>query len=151
MQTRQISVEISQETYSRLQKAAEDAKTSPEAMATDLITRALQTVVSEQSTIQFPGVALIKNNFSLPATPASSSESAKAPELNAVPATTQQFPQLSKPMSARPITPEAMQRRLLLETRIRELSLLIDTAEPDKKEDYLLQYAMLAAELDSII
>ncbi len=33
---------------------------------------------------------------------------------------------------------------------MKELSLLIETAEEAKKEEYLLQYAMLAAELESL-
>ena len=151
MQTRQISIEISEETYSRLQKAAEEAKTRPEALASDLIAIALQTATPEQPKVQFPGVALIKNGFSLATNLAGSSENVTKPERSAAPSTSHRLPELSKPMHTGALTPEAMQRRMLLETRIRELSLLIDTAEPDKKEDYLLQYAMLAAELDSII
>ncbi len=138
----QINVELSEEIFSRLVKTAEARKTKPEAIAAELIAGSLPPETQTASATQFPGVALIKDNFSPPAAAEPAVEK-KFP--GAMPA-----PVISRPTVAAP-SPEKQQRRQQLEMQMRELSLLIETAEPDKKEHYLLQYAMLAAELDSTL
>ncbi len=137
----QINVELSEEIFSRLVKAAEVRKIKPEAMAADMIVRSLPPEANTAPVALFPGVALIKENFIPP--PAVTSSEKRSCE-------TAPAPVISRPAAAAP-SPEKLQRRQQLEMQMRELSLLIETAEPDKKENYLLQYAMLAAELDSTL
>ncbi len=106
-----------------------------------------------------PGVALVRNGFT-PLLQASqpeplNSSAVSATSINSLtrpegPATAGMFTP-GRPTIAVPPSPEKMQRRLEIEAKMKELSLLIETAEETKKEDYLLQYAMLAAEIESLV
>lgn len=136
MQTKEIAIQLSDETFVELEKAARAANKKPEEVAAEIVSKGLSKVeVTAEVKQPFPSVALLKNNFSMPLTTPS-----------AMPLF---LP--GKPAAANSPAPEKLQRKRDLEAQIRELSLVIDTAPAEKKEEYLLQYAILAAELDSII
>jgi plasmid stability protein len=101
---------------------------------------------------QLPMVALVKNDFEI------------ATELDKPPVQNQEISPASQPfglIKASALAPigspsepssETLTRRRQIEAQMKELSLLITTADEDaKKAEYSMQYALLATELDSII
>ncbi|MFZ5949122.1 MAG: hypothetical protein ACOYXC_00335, partial [Candidatus Rifleibacteriota bacterium] len=92
---------------------------------------------AQPSAPAMPGVALIKEGFN--------------PEPVAGPSTLPSQPAISfSPNSA--ASGEKLQRRQALEARMKEVSMLIDTAENEsRREEYVQIYAQLAAELDAIL
>lgn len=156
METIQISVKLSREVFEKLQKAAESGQKSSEDLAAEIIAGNLPLPAHKPATTSMPGVALLKGDYS----PGVNFEHSLRPNTT--------FSNIGKsgqtdignkpgliiaetPTVSNLPSPEKLQKRQELQTKIKELSLLIDTAEPEKKEDYLLQYALLTAELDSII
>lgn len=158
MQTKQTVIQLSEETFARLEKRATSRNCTPEELAAKLLEEALAATEPNAKTAAYPGVALLKNGYSplLSDNTASETEDKKTDTNNAAKpvlaaATANTNWQINIPAHNNMPSPEAMQRRHKIEGEMRELSLLIETAEPQKKENYLLQYALLAAELDSII
>ncbi len=156
MQTRQVEVVLPEETFLRLEAAAEAAGQPVQETAAAILCRAFPpaTKAAEQNTM--PGVALVRNGFKslLPAGQPDAVSSSPATGINSItrpegPVTAGMFTP-GRPTIAVPPSPEKMQRRLEIEAGMKELSLLIETAEEARKEEYLLQYAMLAAELESL-
>lgn len=142
MQLRELKIEISEELLESLKKASEDQHTTEEKLAGELLEKALKPAKSENKPT-LPGVALVKNNFKPEPLP---SGSAASPF-------TQQKSQsrLSTPQKAQ-MPPEKLQRHRDLEARMKEVSLLIETAEnEEKREEYVQAYAQLAAELDALL
>lgn len=155
MQTRQVEVVLPEETFLRLEAAAKAAGQPVQETAAAILCRAFPPTPKAVEHNTMPGVALVRDGFtpllqtSRPETrisPATSINSLTSPE---DPTTASMFAQ-RRPTIAVPPSPEKMQRRLEIEAAMKELSLLIETAEEAKKEEYLLQYAMLAAELESL-
>lgn len=151
-------VQLSDETFERLQKAAKISNCQAEELAAKLLSGALATTASAALPPAYPSVALLKNDFSpLDSSrfPANTTENPtrinSLVNSDSAPAPVHSAGLVSRPTVTNQPSPEKLQRRHQLESAMRELSLLIETAEPQKKEDYLLQYALLAAELDSII
>jgi hypothetical protein len=97
-----------------------------------------------------PSVALVKNdfngNFTAPEDKKKNQKgqgSFAAPTLNNPNRTFEPPPKLSA---------EQMRRQQSLEEKMKEISLLIETAESEnKKEEYLQTYAQLASELESLL
>ena len=158
MQTRQVEVVLPEDTFLRLEAAAKAAGQPVQETAAAVLCRAFPSVPKAAEQPALPGVALIRDGFAplpqacqpgnlnLSSAPATSINSLTRPE---GPSTAGMFTP-GRPTIAVPPSPEKMQRRLEIETNMKELSLLIETAEEAKKEEYLLQYAMLAAELESL-
>jgi len=138
METIQISIKLARESFEKLQKAAKNEQKTAEELAAEIIANNIP--LSDRSAAQpkMPGVALIKGDYS----PGSAQAGLQQPGITVSTAT---------PTLASFPAPEKLQKCRELQAKIKELSLLIETAEPAKKDEYLLQYALLTAELDSII
>jgi len=159
MQTRQVEVVLPEDTFLRLEAAAKAAGQPVQETAAAVLCRAFPSTPKVAEPAAMPGVALVRNGFT-PLLQASqpeplNSSAVSATSINSLtrpegPATAGMFTP-GRPTIAVPPSPEKMQRRLEIEAKMKELSLLIETAEETKKEDYLLQYAMLAAEIESLV
>jgi len=136
MELRELKIEISEELLETLKKASESQNTSEGKLAGQIIEKALMGK-TRSSAPSMPGVALIKEGFN--------------PEPVAEFSTRQTQSAISfNPTSA--AAGEKLQRRQALETRMKEVSMLIDTAENEsRREEYVQMYAQLAAELDAIL
>ncbi len=158
MQTRQVEVVLPEDTFLRLEAAAKAAGQSVQETAAAVLCRAFPPATKAVEPPAMPGVALVRNGF----TPLL--QTVQPGDLNPSPAPTTSINSLTRPEGpsaagmlpgrptiAVPPSPEKTQRRLEIEANMKELSLLIETAEEAKKEEYLLQYAMLAAELESLV
>lgn len=158
MQTREIVIRLSDDVFNRLEKAAGEASQKPEEYAAALISKGISHAPSQEPAPSFPSVALLKNDFKpalLDTTSAFAGNAGPTSFARLQPAGTgSSFPSYAAPGSpaiANPPSPEKLQRKKSIEEQMRELSILVETASADKKEEYLLQYAILAAELDSLI
>ena len=158
MQTRQVEVVLPEDTFLRLEAAAKAAGQTVQETAAAVLGRAFPPTPQAAESAAMPGVALVRNNFapllqaSQPEAPNSSTASLTS--INSL--TSQETPAAgafacSRPTNTVSPSPEKTQRRLAIEAKMKELSLLIETAEEVKKEEYLLQYAMLAAEIESLV
>ncbi|MEW6712684.1 MAG: hypothetical protein AB1403_22895 [Candidatus Riflebacteria bacterium] len=136
MELRELKIEISEELLETLKKASETQNTSESKLAGQIIEKALKEK-AQSSSPAMPGVALIKEGFN--------------PEPVAESRTFQAQSAISfNPTSA--ASGEKLQRRQALEARMKEVSMLIDTAENEsRREEYVQMYAQLAAELDAIL
>jgi hypothetical protein len=148
MELRELKIEISEELLESLKKASEEQHLSQEKLASQLLEKALSPKAEAGAKNSMPGVALLKDNFvpdsAVFSTPSAASPTAGAPTLNE----SDRFG-LNNPATAIQ-SPEKLQRRRKIEERMREISLLIETAEnEDKKDEYLQLYAQLAAELEA--
>lgn len=159
MQTRQVEVVLPEDTFLRLEAAAKAAGQSVQETAAAVLCRAFPPVTKTVEPPAMPGVALVRNGFTPLLQTSRTEDPNPSPSptisINSLtrpegPATAGMFSP-GRPTIAVPPSPEKMQRRLQIETDMKELSLLIETAEEAKKEEYLLQYAMLAAELESLV
>lgn len=138
MKITELKLEISQELMDKLEKAAQAKGSTPDKLVCSLISDSLGlTDKKEDESNFFPEVALIKGNHRLedlmtPAKPKGISSYINMPT---------------------PAVPnEKIARRQALEEQMKELSLLVQTAENEsKRDDYLMQYAALAAELDALL
>lgn len=156
METKEIVIKLSAETFCSLEKSALNSGKTPEELAARLISDGMAADTSTAKA-SFPSVALLKNSSKqaltrafLPDAPTETTffepiQSTTKP-IRATPG----VPLQAKPTVSNFLSPEKMQRKQQIEEEMRELSLLIDTATEDKKEEYLLRYAMLAAEHDGI-
>jgi hypothetical protein len=152
MKLRELKIEISEELLESLKRASENQSISEEKLAVKLLQDGLaksgQKEVEEKA--QVPSVALIKNDFHPDLSPISPQEREKqiSPLLN--------DPRADRGASfikRRPaLSPEKQQRKKELEEKMKEVSLLIETAESEeKKEEYLQRYAELAAEMEALL
>ena len=153
MQTRQVEVVLPEDTFLRLEAAAKAAGQSVQETAAAILCRAFPPTPKAVEHNTMPGVALVRDGFtpllqtSRPETrisPATSINSLTSPE---DPTTASMFAQ-RRPTIAVPPSPE-MQRRLEIEAAMKNLAAYRNSRR-SKKEEYLLQYAMLAAELESL-
>jgi hypothetical protein len=136
MQLRQLNIEISEELLESLKKASEDQHISEEKLVGKILAKALNHE-EEPKKPTMPGVALIKNDF-VPEPPIESPFQ-------------KQDSGLSMP-TTNLASAEKIKRKQELEARMKEVSLLIETAENlSKKEEYVELYAQLAAELDALL
>lgn len=136
MQLRQLKIEISEDLLESLKKASEDQNISEEKLAEEILAKALKHE-EEPKKPTMPGVALIKNDF-VPEPPSQNLMQKQVSGLN-MPTTS-------------PASAEKIRRKQELEARMKEVSLLIETAENlSKKEEYVELYAQLAAELDALL
>lgn len=141
MQLRELKIEISEELLESLKKASEDQHITEEKLAGQLLENALKAENKEEKKPTMPGVALIKNNFVPENTPETSVATMMQKNTGG----------LFAPSAAAP-APAKLQRRAELEARMKEVSLLINTAENEgKREEYVQVYAQLAAELDALL
>jgi len=159
MQTRQVEVVLPEDTFLRLEAAAKAAGQTVQETAAAALGRAFPPAqkIAEQSAM--PGVALVRDSFTplLQASRPENLNSSAAPATSINSLTRPEEPSAAgaftygRPTITVSPSPEKMQRRLEIEAKMKELSLLIETAEETRKEDYLLQYAMLAAEIESLV
>lgn len=142
MEIKQVTIELNEETMRRLEEKAMKAGKKIESFAADLVETGLGKDLASTEK-KMPGVAMLKGNVDN-VLPVSEKYSAgiglikQTPEAITGPA----FPDLP---------PERLRRKAEIEDKMRDLSLVIDTAEEADKEKYAMQYAILAAELDALI
>ena len=135
MQLRELKIEISEELLDSLKKASEEHNTTEGKLAGELIEQALKEKTAAPAKSSLPGVALVKNNFVPEITPGQvGTKTMPAPEPSPTTGTNNH------------------QRRIAIEAKMKEISMLIDTAEnQDKREEYVQLYAQLATELNSML
>ncbi len=142
MNKTELTIKIDEKIYDLLCKNSRAENTTPEALASEIVEKAIK-ISKKAAGPTLPSVALIKGRNSVETT---------APEVSLEKNISRSM--LTSPLSTIDATPalsqEKLQRKSEIEERMRELSLLIETAEPEKTEGYSLQYAMLAAELEAI-
>jgi hypothetical protein len=134
----ELNISIKNETLVEITKRAQAAGCSVEELAARILEETLEKAETTASKPSLPVVAMIKNGFSAIV----EAEPGKPPQMLVNDKTI-----ISNPF----VSTEKLQRKKDIEARMRELSMLIETAENAKKEGYLLQYAILAAELEAII
>ncbi|GAB4271955.1 MAG: hypothetical protein Kow0029_10140 [Candidatus Rifleibacteriota bacterium] len=156
MKLKELKIEISEELLESLKEKSAKNNISHEEMARQLLETALQKKEDNQ-TRQMPSVALIKGSEPLiTSAPGKNTPSMQKECKNPDP----KF--FGKPkvqnltgnrLSSQPvISHENLQRRKAIESEMKEISLLIETAESEeKKQDYLMRYASLAAELEALL
>lgn len=139
MELKEVTIKLSEENLLKLENSAKAAGKEPQQLAAEIVSQSLTSDQPKPVKPAFPAVALMR-------------ETAVMPEQRNLLTNGQLYAATvlgNNPIA--PITPEILRRRQEIEARMRELSILIDTASEDKKEDYALQYAMLAAELEATI
>lgn len=136
-----MTIELNEETIRKLEEKAMKSGKKLESLAADLVQTGLQDAAPTGKTL--PGVAMLRESFE-PVLQVSEKTGnyvgliKESPERIAGPATTD-------------LPPERLQRKTEIEAKMRELSLVIETAEEADKEKYAMQYAILAAELEALI
>ncbi|MGM0598561.1 MAG: hypothetical protein ACQETH_01975 [Candidatus Rifleibacteriota bacterium] len=147
----ELKIEVSPELLKSLKEASEKENISEQQLAKQLLEKGLANKSKQnESKPAFPGVALIKDNFAPPSevsVPRGTQNSQTEPEKD------YSYNVSSKPFKNSPsLSPEQRKRKETLEEQMREISLLIDTAESEeKKEKYLQVYAGLAAEMEALL
>lgn len=138
MKIKELKLEISQELMDKLEKAAQARGSTPDKLICSIISDKLGiTDKKEDDSNFFPEVALIKGNHR-PKDLVTPAKSSKVKSYTNVPT-----PAISN---------EKIARKQALEEQMKELSLLVQTAENEsKRDDYLMQYAALVAELDALL
>ncbi|OGK05631.1 MAG: hypothetical protein A2W80_02970 [Candidatus Riflebacteria bacterium GWC2_50_8] len=143
MEIKQVTIELNEDTIRKLEEKALKAGKNWESLAADLIKTGLGDTPGQPVALSMPGVAMLKET-SEPILPVSR-ETGSGPGLTR---------DTSMPMTG-PATPdfppERLRRKAELENKMRELALVIETADEADKEKYGMQYAILAAELDALI
>jgi len=137
-----VTIELNEETIRKLEEKALQAGKKLESLAADLVETGLKKE-GASSGKGMPGVAMLKETFE-PTLQVSGSRAADIGLLKETPE------RLSGPATA-DLPPERLKRKAEIEAQMRELSLVIETAEEAEKEKYAMQYAILAAELDALI
>lgn len=143
MEKKEINITVSVDLFEKLESIAQQNKSSIEEAAGKILSESLQNFKPAPKPKPMPGVALIKEGAPAvsPIMPAMSK-----PEL----ARSDFFPesQVEKPT----LSPEKLQRRKQLEARMQEVAMLIQTAaNEEKRQEYSMQYALLAAEIEAIV
>ncbi len=149
MELKKLNIEVSQDLLESLKKACEKENLSNEQYINRLLEKELKKTETKKDNAM-PSVALIKNDFNEKLTaPENTNNNQKnqssfaAPSLGNPNRTFQETPKLSS---------EQMKRKQSLEEQMKEVSLLIETADSEnKKEEYLQTYAQLASELESLL
>ena len=151
MDFHELKIEVSPELLKSLKEASEKENISEQQLAKRLLEKGLSyNSEQEDSKPAFPGVALIKDDFTPPAqvsVPKGKQNTKTEPEQDF------SYSVSSKPFKNSPaLSPEQLKRKEKIEEQMREVSLLIDTAESEeKKEEYLQVYAGLAAEMEALL
>ncbi|EKD82205.1 MAG: hypothetical protein ACD_39C01427G0002 [uncultured bacterium] len=143
MEIKQVTIELNEETIRRLEEKALKAGKNPELLAADLIKTGLNKEPEPPDSSKMPGVAMLKDNFEPVLSVAGNAGTGPGLLKN-----------FAGPVSgpvAPDLPPERMRRKAEIEAKMRELSLVIDTAAEADKEKYAMQYAILAAELDALV
>ena len=151
MDFHELKIEISPELLKSLKEASEKENISEQQLAKQLLEEGLADKSDKkEKKSAFPGVALIKDNFK-PQAEVSLPKSRQEPETKT--GQNNSFNFSPKPFRKTPaLSPEQLKRKEELEEQMREVSLLIDTAETEeKKEEYLQVYAGLAAEMEALL
>ncbi|HAE39219.1 MAG TPA: hypothetical protein DCG57_11360 [Candidatus Riflebacteria bacterium] len=144
MEIKQVTIELNEETIRKLEEKALKAGKKPESFAADLIANGLGDTGGQSAAFSMPGVAMLKAT-STPILSVSDKADAGGGMLRDT-----AMPVLSGPTTP-DLPPERLRRKAELENKMRELSLVIETADEADKEKYGMQYAILAAELDALI
>ncbi len=137
-----MTIELNEETIRKLEEKAMKAGKNLESLAADLVKTGLGKD-PEPTEKSMPGVAMLKGSVDT-ILPVSKKFSVGTGLLKQVP----------EPIigPATPdLPPERLRRKTEIENNMRELSLLIETAEEADKEKYAMQYAILAAELNALL
>ncbi len=142
MEIKQVTIELNEETIRKLEKKALQAGIKLESLAADLVKTGLNTETASSGK-EMPGVAMLKATFE-PVLQVSGQAGDNVGLIKETPVS------VSGPATT-DLPPERLQRKAEIEAKMRELSLVIETAEEADKEKYAMQYAILAAELDALI
>lgn len=152
MDFHELKIEISPELLKSLKEASERENISEQQLAKELLEKGLaDKSKAKENKPAFPGVALIKDNFK--PQPEVRVPKGKRPDSEAKSKQSFSYPVSNKPFKKSPaLSPEQLKRKEALEEQMREVSLLIDTAETEeKREEYLQVYAGLAAEMEALL
>lgn len=153
MELRELKIEISEEFLESLKKASEKQNTTQENLAKEILEKALKP--SNEKEKKRPSVALVKETSGPEIVAPTKHEFSLRPSLHGdslnprpgmFSGASSSFQQPTR------LSPEKLRRKKELEDQMKEVSLLIETAESEaKKEEYLQDYAGLAAEIEALL
>jgi len=140
MENKEITINLKMDLFEKLEAIARENGSSTEVAAEKLLSETLKSSKSPAKTPSMPGVALVKEGMPDLSPSFNRSATTRSDLFSGL--------QADKPV----LSPEKLQRRKQLEAQMQEVSLLIQTAaNEEKKQEYSMQYAMLAAEIEAIV
>jgi hypothetical protein len=146
MELKKLKIEISDDLLELLQEASKKENLSSENYAAQLLEKALK---KEKATPSLPSVALLKNGFNPGISTSPNLQNTDQIENSSAKGLLKGAP---GPARTSEISPERVARQKAVEEQMKEISLLIDTAESEeKKNEYVQTYAQLAAELEALL